>query len=55
MRIALGLADATGVPAPLGHAAVELWARADEALGPGADHTEIARWVHDTDAGPEAV
>jgi 3-hydroxyisobutyrate dehydrogenase len=54
MRIALGLAAATGVPAPLGHAAVELWALADAALAPGADHTEIARWVHDAVAGPKA-
>lgn len=45
MRIATGLADALGVGSPLGQRAVELWAEADAALGPGADQTEIARWV----------
>lgn len=45
MRIATDLARATGVPAALGEAAVELWARAAEELDAGADHTEIARWA----------
>lgn len=47
IRIALELATATGAPA--GHAArtVELWERAVNRLGPGADHTEIARWLYE--------
>jgi 3-hydroxyisobutyrate dehydrogenase len=45
IRIALGLIRATEVPS--GHAArtVELWAEAAAALGPGADHTEVVRWL----------
>jgi 3-hydroxyisobutyrate dehydrogenase len=49
MRIATGLADQVGAPDPLGHAAVELWARAAEALEPSADHTEIVDWLRRTD------
>ncbi len=44
-RIALDLMRSTGVPADLSSASVDLWTRASEALGPDADHTEIARWV----------
>jgi 3-hydroxyisobutyrate dehydrogenase len=47
MRIATGLAQATGAPARLGEAAVALWQDAAGALPEDADHTEIARWVHD--------
>jgi 3-hydroxyisobutyrate dehydrogenase len=43
MRIALGVADAGGVAAPLARRAVELWEHAAATLPPGADHTEIAR------------
>lgn len=45
MRIAAGLAKATGCPSRLGAAAVELWAEAAERLPPDADHTEIVRWL----------
>ncbi len=45
MRIAVGLADATGRPSRLGEAAVELWAHAAERLPAEADHTEIVRWL----------
>lgn len=45
IRIALGLAEATGAPAGLAARTVELWAAAADALGAGADHTEIARWL----------
>ena len=45
MRIALGLASAAGVDAKLAERAVELWSAAATELRPGADHTEIARWV----------
>jgi 3-hydroxyisobutyrate dehydrogenase len=51
MRIATGLAEATGAPAQLGAAAVELWQDAAQALADDADHTEIARWVHDRAGG----
>jgi 3-hydroxyisobutyrate dehydrogenase len=45
IRIALGLAEATGAPSALAARTVELWAEAAAALGPGADHTEIVRWL----------
>ena len=47
LRIALGLAEA--LDAPRGHAerTAQLWARAVDALGPAADHTEIARWLRE--------
>ena len=45
MRIATSLASQIGVAAPLGDRAVEVWARAHEDLGQGADQTEIARWT----------
>jgi 3-hydroxyisobutyrate dehydrogenase len=45
MRIAVGLAQATGWPSRLGEAAVDLWAEAAERLPADADHTEILRWL----------
>ena len=45
MRIAIGLARATGMPSRLGEAAEALWAEAAEALPPAADHTEVARYL----------
>ena len=45
MRIAVGLAKATGRPSRLGEAAVDLWAEAAERLPADADHTEILRWL----------
>jgi len=45
MRIAVGLAKATGRPARLGEAAVDLWAEAADRLPADADHTEILRWL----------
>jgi 3-hydroxyisobutyrate dehydrogenase len=45
IRIALGLAEATGGPCALATRTVELWADAADALGPDADHTEIVRWL----------
>lgn len=45
MRIAVGLAKATGRPSRLGEAAVDLWAEAADRLPPDADHTEILRWL----------
>jgi 3-hydroxyisobutyrate dehydrogenase len=45
IRIALGLAEATGSASALAGRTVELWAEAAAALGPGADQTEIVRWL----------
>ncbi len=45
MKIALQLAEDAGTPAPLSRAAVAAWIRAADELPPGADHTEIARWL----------
>lgn len=45
MRIATDLAASLGIPAALGERAVELCTRASADLGPGADQTDIARWV----------
>jgi len=43
--IAARLARETGLPSTLADAVVSLWSRAAEDLEPGADHTEIARWI----------
>lgn len=45
MKIAVQLAVEGGVPCELGSEAVALWAEAAAELPPGADHTEIARWL----------
>jgi 3-hydroxyisobutyrate dehydrogenase len=45
IRIALGLAEAGGVPAPGTRAVVDTWTVATQEMPPGADHTEIARWL----------
>ncbi len=45
MKIALELQDELGVPGDLGRRALELWSRAAGALPPGADHTEVVRWL----------
>jgi len=45
MRTAVSLAERLGVPMALGTSATELWEKAVEDLGPGADHTEIAVWA----------
>lgn len=45
MRIATELARSVGAPATLGEQAVELWRRAAADLDPGADQTDLARWI----------
>jgi 3-hydroxyisobutyrate dehydrogenase len=45
IRIALGLIRATEVPSAHAERTVELWAEAAAGLGPGADHTEVVRWL----------
>nr|WP_255719981.1 NAD(P)-dependent oxidoreductase [Brachybacterium sp. ACRRE] len=47
MRIATALGHELGSDVSLGDAAAALWAKAAEELPETADHTEIARWVHD--------
>lgn len=45
MKIATALARAVGVEPTLADEAVQLWSRAAADLEPGADHTEVARWI----------
>jgi 3-hydroxyisobutyrate dehydrogenase len=45
LRIAAGLAEATGTPLELGKLAAAIWERAAEELPADADHTTIARWL----------
>jgi 3-hydroxyisobutyrate dehydrogenase len=52
-RIATALAAQVNAPTRLGEALVERWGKAVDDLGPGADHTEIARWLFEH-AGPDA-
>ena len=52
LRTALEVARSTGSPAPLAEACLEAWTEAQGALGPGMDHTAVARhW--ETLAGTE--
>jgi 3-hydroxyisobutyrate dehydrogenase len=44
-KIATRLAREAGLPSALADTVVSLWSRATEELPPGADHTEIARWI----------
>lgn len=44
-RIARGLLEATGVDSGVADATLASWSRALAELEPGADHTEIARWL----------
>ena len=46
LALAMEVAEACGVPAEMGHATLELWKKAESAIGGGADHTEIARFVN---------
>jgi 3-hydroxyisobutyrate dehydrogenase len=45
LGIAAQLANQTAQNAPLTGLVEQLWAQASQALGPQADHTEVARWV----------
>lgn len=47
LRTADDLAREMHVPAPLSHLVRALWTRADEALGPGVDHTAIDRFLEE--------
>jgi len=44
LRTAMEIARATGSPVPLGEACLEAWTKARNALGPGTDHTAVARY-----------
>jgi 3-hydroxyisobutyrate dehydrogenase len=47
LALAMEVAEACNVPAELGHATLDLWKKAEKAVGAAADHTEIARYVND--------
>jgi 3-hydroxyisobutyrate dehydrogenase len=44
LKTAMEVAHATGSPVPLGEACLLAWTDAQKALGPGADHTAVARY-----------
>jgi len=44
LRIALEVARASGMPAPLSEACLDVWAQAERALGPQADHTAVVQF-----------
>jgi 3-hydroxyisobutyrate dehydrogenase len=46
LSLAMEVAEACGVPAELGRATLDLWKKAESAVGGAADHTEIARFVN---------
>ena len=45
LRLALDLIEGSGAPATLARTCTEVWAKADERLGRGADHTEIVKYL----------
>lgn len=51
MRIATGLAEQMRSPSRLGEQAAATWAKAADDLPAAADHTEIARWLRDSQQG----
>lgn len=53
ISIAMDLAQQTETAAELGHTCVGMWERAKRELSPGADSTEIARWL-ETQHGAQA-
>lgn len=53
IHIALDLAATTSVPSRHAAATVALWDEALAALGPAADHTEIARWLRAASSSEE--
>ncbi len=48
---AIGLAEELGVPVPMAERCVALWREAALRLGPGADHTEIYRFLEQRENG----
>lgn len=55
MKIALALCAQVEGFRGLAAAAVEMWEQAAEGLAPGADHTEIARWIAGRGETPAAI
>ncbi|ROP90539.1 3-hydroxyisobutyrate dehydrogenase [Stella humosa] len=49
LRTALEVAEATGEPADFARLCTEIWAAAEAKVGPGADHTEIVRYLDEMD------
>lgn len=47
LTLAMEVADKCGVPAELGKATLDMWKKAEHALGATADHTAIARYVNE--------
>lgn len=47
ITLAMEVADAVDVPAELGHATLDMWKRAEQALGGHSDHTAIAKYVNE--------
>lgn len=45
LSLAMEVAASCGMDAELGQACLKLWKEAEQAVGPAADHTEIARYV----------
>ena len=52
VRLALDLARANGTPHELLQVVADTWARAEQQLGPRADHTEIAKYLESLASGP---
>lgn len=52
LRTALEVAEATGEPAEFARLCTEIWARAEAAIGPGSDHTEIVRYLEEIAGDP---
>lgn len=52
LRTALEVAEATGEPAEFARLCTEIWARAEAAIGPGSDHTEIVRYLEEIAGEP---
>jgi 3-hydroxyisobutyrate dehydrogenase len=51
LGIALNVAHESGTPAPFSAICREIWAAAGVTLGPGQDHTALARFCEQTSGG----
>jgi 3-hydroxyisobutyrate dehydrogenase len=47
ITLAMEVAEAVDVPAELGRATLDLWKKAEQSLGGGADHTAVAKFVNE--------
>ena len=54
LGIALGIAHEGGTPAPFSALCREIWAAAGVTLGPGQDHTALARYC-EKNSGSELI